>query len=53
MIKTLDTLSEAVRNSKNSFRNTDNRPKKTQKNRYERRRVREYLHIGDFSPEEA
>ena len=47
MIKTLDVITEAIRNSK-PFRNADNRPKKAQKHRYERRKIKEYLHLGDW-----
>lgn len=53
MTKTLDVISEAIRNPKHPFRKTDNRPKKAQKNRYERRKIREYLHLGDWAGEEA
>jgi hypothetical protein len=55
MTKTLDVIAEAIRNSKHSFRNkADGSPKKAQKRRYERRKVKEYLHIGDWAiPEEA
>ena len=50
MTKTLDVISEAVRNNKPL--NTDSRPKKAQKHRYERRKVKEYLHLGDWVTEE-
>ncbi len=54
MTKTLEVIAEAVRNSKQPFRKTDNQPKKTLKHRYERRKVKEYLHLGDWvSPEPA
>ena len=52
MIKTLDVINEAVRNPKHPFRKTDNQPKKAMKNRYERRKIREYLHLGDWLTEE-
>jgi hypothetical protein len=47
MTKTLDVLVEAIRSSKHPFHKTDNRPKKAQKNRYERRKIKEYLHLGE------
>jgi hypothetical protein len=52
MTKTLDVITEAIRNSKTPFQNADSRPKKAQKHRYERRKVKEYLHLGDFVTEE-
>ncbi len=53
MIKTFEVISEAIRNPKHPFRKADNRPKKPMKHRYERRKIREYLHLGDWQPEEA
>lgn len=53
MTKTLDVITEAIRNSKHPFRNTDNRPKKAQKHRYERRKIKEYLQLGEWGSEEA
>lgn len=53
MTKTLDAITEAIRNTKHPFRNADSRPKKAQKNRYERRKIKEYLHLGDWMTEEA
>ena len=53
MIKTIEAITEAIRSSKNPFPNADNRPKKAQKHRYERRKIKEYLHLGEITPEEA
>ena len=53
MLKTMEVISEAVRNPKHPFRKADNQPKKPQKNRYERRKIKEYLHLGDWVSEEA
>ena len=53
MIKTLEVITEAIRTSKHPFRNTDSRSKKPLKNRYERRKIKEYLSLTDWSPEEA
>lgn len=51
MTKTNDLASEVLRDAKHPFRGIDNRPKKSQKHRYERRKVREFLKpeawIGD------
>ena len=42
MMKTLEFMGEAIRNH----------PKKALKNRYERRKIKAYLHLGDFLAEE-
>lgn len=47
MMKSNDSISEVVR-AKHPFRQTDSRPAKPLKNRYERRKVREFLRIGDW-----
>ena len=51
-MKTMEVISEAVRNPRHPFRKADNQPKKAQKNRYERRKIKEYLHLGDWLTEE-
>ena len=48
MTKSLEVISEAVRNPKHPFRKVDNQPKKPLKHRYERRKIRAYLHLGDW-----
>ena len=48
MTKTLNVIHEAVRNPKHPFRQVDNRPAKPQKSRYERRKIREFLRLGDW-----
>ena len=48
MIKTLDLITEAVRNPRNSIRKITDRSKKAEKHRYERRKVKECLKIGDW-----
>jgi len=53
MIKTLDLITEVVRNPKTSFRKVSDRPRKAEKHRYERRKVKEYLRMGDWAGEEA
>ena len=52
MMKTLEVMSEAIRNPKHPFRKTENSPKKALKNRHERRKIKEYLHLGDWLSEE-
>ena len=46
MIKQLNVITEAIRDSKHPFRKADDQPKKDQKHRYERRKIKEYLHLG-------
>lgn len=54
MSKSSEFVTEAVLNSKVAFRKADSQPKKPQKHRYERRKIREYLHLADwFSAEVA
>ena len=48
MSKPLDVINEALRNNKHPFRQVNDRPIKAKKNRYERRKVREYLRLGDW-----
>ena len=50
MTKTLNLIQDTVHNPKHSFRQAENRPAKAQKNRYERRKIREFLRLGDWSP---
>lgn len=52
MMKTMEAISEAVRNTKHPFKKTVHQPKKALKNRYERRKIKEYLHLGDWLGEE-
>jgi hypothetical protein len=52
MTKTLEMINEAVRNPKYAFRKVINQPKKPLKHRYERRKIKEYLHLGDWLEEE-
>jgi hypothetical protein len=51
MTKSNESISEVVR-TKHPFRQTESRPAKPQKNRYERRRIREILRLSDWSPDE-
>ena len=53
MTKSLEIISEAIRNPKHPFRKVDNQPKKPLKHRYERRKIREYLHLADWVTGEA
>jgi hypothetical protein len=53
MKKSMEVISEAVRDNTHPFRKTDHQPKKALKNRYERRKIKELLHLGDWLSEEA
>jgi hypothetical protein len=53
MMKTLEAIGEAVRNPKYPFRKTEHQPKKALKHRYERRKIKAYLHLGDWLAEET
>ena len=52
MTKTLDFISDLIRNSKHPFRQVDNRPDKPQKHRYERRKIKEYIKLVDWIAEQ-
>ena len=43
MTKTIDVITEIIRNPKHAFRKADDRPVKAQKHRYERRKVKEFI----------
>jgi len=53
MSKTLDMITEAIRDPKHPFRKVDHQPKKALKHRYERRKIKEFLHLSDLQTEEA
>jgi hypothetical protein len=48
MTKSIDAITELVRNPKPSFRKADDRPAKAQKHRYERRKIKEYIKISNW-----
>lgn len=48
MTKTFEVIREAISDPKHPFRKVDNQPKKQLKHRYERRKIREYLCLGDW-----
>ena len=51
MTKSHNALAEAVRSPKHPFHQVDSQPDKPQKHRYERRKVKQILHHGDWSEE--
>jgi hypothetical protein len=52
MTKTIDTITEIIRDPKHPFRKADDRPMKAQKHRYERRKVKEIIRLGDWVEEQ-
>ncbi|HRT09882.1 MAG TPA: hypothetical protein P5038_09275 [Candidatus Paceibacterota bacterium] len=53
MIKSLEVITETVSNPKPPFRKVDNQPKKAQKHRYERRKIKAYLNLGEWTSTEV
>jgi len=53
MTKTNDSITEIIRNPKHPFRKADDRPVKAQKHRYERRKIKEIIRLGDWAQEGA
>ena len=51
MTKTLEFISDVIRNPKHPFRQADDRPDKPQKHRYERRKIKEYIKLADWMAE--
>lgn len=51
MTKSLDVITEAIRNPKHPFPQVADRPDKPHKNRYERRKIKQYLQLGDWAGE--
>ena len=51
MTKSIDTITDIVRNPKHSFRKVDERPAKAHKHRYERRKIKEFLRTSDLTQE--
>lgn len=49
MTRTLDTVNDTIRSNKHPFRQLADRPAKPKKNRYERRKVREFIRTNDWS----
>ena len=48
MSKTIEAMSEIIRNPKPTFRKAGQQPQKAQKHRYERRKVKSFLKLGDW-----
>lgn len=53
MSKTLEVVIETIRDTKHPFRKLEHQPKKALKHRYERRKIREILHLQDWQEDSA
>ncbi len=49
MSKSIEVISEIIRDPKHPFRQVDDRPDKQKKHQYERRKVKEILRFGQWS----
>jgi len=47
-MKTADMMVDLVRTNKHPFRGAEQRTSKVHQSRYERRKIREYLRLGDW-----
>lgn len=52
-MKTPEVMNDVVHNQKHPFRKTEHHTKKSLKNRHERRKIKELLHLGDWLSEEV
>ncbi|MBI3878504.1 MAG: hypothetical protein HY301_00360 [Verrucomicrobia bacterium] len=48
MSKTIDAISEVIRDPKHPFRQVDAQPDKAHKHRYERRKIKEVMRVSDW-----
>lgn len=53
MSKSIDAITEIIRNPKHSFRKAEDRPVKAQKHRYARRKIKEYLKQSDWAEDDS
>lgn len=53
MKKNFDAIHETLRATNHPFRQTDSRPRKAQKHRYERRKIREFMRLGGWLEQET
>lgn len=49
----IEAITEVIRDTNHPFRKLEHQPKKPLKNRYERRKIKEYLNLTDWLTEEA
>jgi hypothetical protein len=50
MTKSLEAMTETIHHPNHPFRKVDNQPTKPLKHRYERRKIKGCLHLGDWNP---
>jgi hypothetical protein len=53
MPKSIEQIAEVVQNHRHNLKNVDSRPQKAQKHRYERRKVREAIRLGDWAGDQS
>jgi hypothetical protein len=53
MTKSLDVITEIVRNPKHTFRKADAHAEKANRHRYERRKIKEFMKLGQWMPEDS
>jgi len=51
MTRTQDAIAEVVRDPKHPFHQVASRPNKPSKHRYERRKVKQFMQMGDWTDE--
>lgn len=53
MTKSVELITEIIRDPKHPFHQVADQPDKPHKHRYERRKIKQYLQLGDWVSEEA
>ena len=53
MTKSLDVITEIVKNPKHSFRKPDAHGEKANRHRYERRKIKEFMKLGNWDTQES
>ena len=48
MPKSIDVIADVIRNTKHPFKQVADRPDKPHKHRYERRKIKQYIQLGDW-----
>jgi len=52
MKQTFEVITEIIRNPKHPFRKADDAPAKAKKHRYERRKIKEFIRLKDWTEEQ-
>ena len=53
MMKTIESMGEAIRSQKHPFRKTEHHSNKSLKNRHERHKVKKFLNLNDWLAQES